>query len=227
MTVPVLYFSVGTTLANMANVELTVSKPPTYAAGGRLPLVGSVMRELGSGRHRMDGALEGSIAFDLVSRAEYRALLRLLLGGLTTGSAERYFSWLDDTGYYSAFKGWIDRPTGYRDFTPDDQQNVVFPLHDYHLQTVRKTSHYTITTSDRHVVFDTSGGNCTASLAALSGFTPYTIYSVVKEDPTSVNSLTIDPNGSELIDGGSTLVVAERADIMTDGSAWYTVVDGG
>lgn len=48
---------------------------------------------------------------------------------------------------------------------------------------------------------------------------------VVKHANTSQNSVTIDPNGTELIDGNQTLVLTARqaAQIQSDGVAWHVL----
>jgi len=48
---------------------------------------------------------------------------------------------------------------------------------------------------------------------------------VVKHANTSINSVTIDPNGAELIDGNATLLLTARqaAYIQCDGTAWHVL----
>lgn len=48
---------------------------------------------------------------------------------------------------------------------------------------------------------------------------------VVKHANTSQNSVTIDPNGAELIDGNATLVLTARqaAQMQCDGVAWHVI----
>lgn len=83
--------------------------------------------------------------------------------------------------------------------------------------TTLDTSHYT-------VYVDASGANRTITLPAASGCTRR-IY-VIKKSDSSVNTVTIDPNSSELIDGSSTKVISTQYSgymIQSNGSAWIII----
>lgn len=87
---------------------------------------------------------------------------------------------------------------------------------------VTKTGDYTLTTSDDVVLVDASGGNRTITLPAVSGIAG-TVYEVKKID-SSGNTVTLDGNGSETIDGQTTQVITAQytsITVITDGSAWY------
>lgn len=222
------YCSIGSTLANMKNVESIVGIPPQYLTEGRVPLMGEVKRRVGSGRIRSDGFIRSSLIFDRLSREQYRALLLHAFGGYTINSAYIYLSWVDDLGYYSPFHIWIERPTRYRDFTPSTMNGVVFPLHDGEMVSLTKSADYTITTADRLIYFDTSGGSRTATLPPAASVEPESVYACIKS--ATANSLIIDGDGSELVDGATTKTLTalhERADLVSDGTAWYSVSDGG
>lgn len=229
MSAPLEYFSLGETLNAMQNVEIAVGcVPPTYQDEGRIPRVGSVLRKVGSGRVRADGFIQtNGIRFDKLSRAEYRALLLLMLGGYNVNSREVYVSWIDDVGYYLVAHGWIDRPTKYRDFTPATMTGVVFPLHDLILQSVTQTDDYTVRANDHLVYGDTSAGNIELTLLPASIVYPWVVYS--QEKAAAANTLTITADGGDLINGVASVDLTDlyaRLDLVSDGvSNWYAVFD--
>lgn len=222
------YFSFGTTLANMANVELSVGCiPPTYLAGGRIPLAGSVRRELGSGATRYDGWIEWQITFDKLTRVEYRGLLIAMFGSLTRQSRELYLSWYTDVGYIRPLRAYVDRPRSesFRDFTPEVMTGVVFPVRSLGVQSVTKTGNYTITTADRMVYADTGSGNITLTLPAADSVNPYTAYSI--EKIASANTVTIAPHAGDSVSPTSLTALGENVDLVSDGVlTWFAVVDG-
>lgn len=82
-------------------------------------------------------------------------------------------------------------------------------------------SPYTATIGE-DVLVDASGGNVTVNLPAASGLSGQSIW-VSKRD-SSVNTVTIDGNGSETINGNLTLVISSQYDafeLMSDGTNWY------
>lgn len=86
---------------------------------------------------------------------------------------------------------------------------------------VSKTSAYTATSSDCVISCDASGGAFTITLPTASGIAGR-LYRIKKSD-TSGNAVTIDPNGSETIDGSSTksLTTAyDSVDLISDGTNW-------
>lgn len=73
------------------------------------------------------------------------------------------------------------------------------------------------------VLANTSGGNITINLPDVNTCGKR-VYYILKID--GANTLTIDPNGAQLINGSSTLtrtVAYSGYVIQTDGSAWYTI----
>lgn len=92
-----------------------------------------------------------------------------------------------------------------------------------------KSANYTVVIGDIHgtLTVDSTGASRTITLlaaaTALSGFT----ITVVKAD-TSVNTVTIDGNASETIDGALTKVLRlpyQSATLVCDGSQWVTVAE--
>ena len=82
--------------------------------------------------------------------------------------------------------------------------------------TAAQTTDYTIVVNPTAVA-----GTVTLPAAATSTGRCY----VVKHANVSINSVTIDPNGAELIDGNATLVLMARqaAYIQCDGVAWHVL----
>jgi hypothetical protein len=86
---------------------------------------------------------------------------------------------------------------------------------------VTKTTSYTATASDYTIICNNSGG-ITITLPAASGATGR-VY-VIKKVSGLLSNVTINPNGSETIDGFSTRVLTlqfETAMIQCDGINWY------
>lgn len=78
-------------------------------------------------------------------------------------------------------------------------------------------------TTDHTIVVNPTAVAGTVTLPAASGETGRIL--VVKHANTSQNSVTIDANGTELIDGNQTLVLTARqaAQIQCDGVAWFII----
>jgi hypothetical protein len=88
-----------------------------------------------------------------------------------------------------------------------------------------KTATYTLTADDYTVVFDLNG-NATANLPDATTI-PGRIY-VIKINRTNVaNTLTIDPNGAQTIDGNATLDLQcqQAITIQSDGTNWRVIGD--
>jgi hypothetical protein len=88
-----------------------------------------------------------------------------------------------------------------------------------------KTATYTLDASDYTVVFDLNG-NATANLPDATTI-PGRIY-VIKINRTSVtDTLTIDPNGAQTIDGNATIAIQCQyaVTIQSDGTNWRIIGD--
>lgn len=88
---------------------------------------------------------------------------------------------------------------------------------------VAKSAAYTMTTGDHTVYCDTTAAGFTITLPAASGNTglEYDIKKIV-----AANTLTIDANAAETIDGALTLTLTSQYDsvkIVCDGTKWHTV----
>lgn len=87
-----------------------------------------------------------------------------------------------------------------------------------------KSADYTATTSDDVLLVDASGAARTITLYASSGNSGKVLH--VKKTDSSANSVTVDGNASETIDGATTKVLAlqyESVTIVCDGSNWHVV----
>lgn len=217
------YFSIGTTLANMVNVQTYTDYPPKSVPDRAVALTGSVKRRTLAGVTRGDGWVNSSLFFDYLPQTNFDAFMWAVFGGYTTEDAAVYITALDESKHYSPFSCRIAKPT-FNLIVGGDYQNVTFPLTDCTLETANKTSNFTVTTSTHHLTATTSGGSVTFALPAVAGVTAYVPYSFIKL--SSANSMILDPNSTEQIAGASTLTVTtqyERVDIYTDGSAWYRI----
>ncbi len=90
-----------------------------------------------------------------------------------------------------------------------------------HVRTVTTTP-VTLSVQDKGLVVDATGGAATVNLPA-AATVPYKIYRVKKKD-SGGNTVTVDPNGAELIDGISTFVLTAQNQAITfqsDGTEWW------
>jgi hypothetical protein len=88
-----------------------------------------------------------------------------------------------------------------------------------------KTANYTLTFADDTIRADASGGAFTLTLPTAVGVAG-TVFTIVRVDvAASTNSLTIDANGSETIDGLLTYLLwtGESVVIKSDGANWKTI----
>jgi hypothetical protein len=89
-----------------------------------------------------------------------------------------------------------------------------------------KQQDYTLTATDHTVLVNCSGGNVTITLPTAVGCAGR-MY-IIKRTDTSANSVNIDANGSEQIDGSTSLVgVAAGGSIVlqSDNSGWWKVAE--
>jgi len=84
-----------------------------------------------------------------------------------------------------------------------------------------KTANYTLTANDEAVKFDTSSGSLTAFLPTAAGIKGKW-YSVIKVSAS--NTLTVEPDGSETINGSLNYAITANNSVITfqsDGSNWF------
>lgn len=90
--------------------------------------------------------------------------------------------------------------------------------------TVTKTSDYTVTLNDDAVFVDTTAGAVTVLLPPAASSTGLTV--VLKKISVDANTVTVDTNASETIDGELTkmlIVQWQMLRIKSDGTAWFIV----
>ncbi len=228
---PLTYFSIGSTLAGMVNIEanLLTTEPIRVPNGGRVAYVGQVDIRTMSALLTRDGFIPGKWLISLQDFDNFAAYLYTEYGNYTTSSKAFYISTLDEFGRYSPYSANVERPsTADGTLTIPDSggwyTGVLINLEDCILQSTSYSANHTRTTSERLLYFNTASGSITDALPAAAGVTTNTVYSAVKTSAS--NNLVIDPNGSEKIDGASTKTVTAlnaRVDFYTDGSNWFTI----
>lgn len=89
---------------------------------------------------------------------------------------------------------------------------------------VSKTTSYTATATDFTILCDATGGAIVITLPAASGLSGRQY--VIKKTDAGGNTVTIDGNASESIDGSTTKVITAQYEaywIICDGSNWYII----
>lgn len=219
---PSSYTSIGATLAGLVNVERVYTLISHGLPSALTPLTGLVRRRTLSGRPRHDGAIDGTLQIDYGSRAALNNFMNGVFGGWTTPGVQRYLTLLDESGQYSPFLGYIEKPTF--EVAPGGAlRSIVFPLLDLTLQSVSKNTNATLTASERLVYADTSSGNITLTLPAASAVGAYTVVSVVKA--AAANTLTAQRAGSDTLNGGTSVALTAqyaRVDLVSDGVSKWT-----
>jgi parallel beta-helix repeat protein len=88
--------------------------------------------------------------------------------------------------------------------------------------TATKTANYTLTQTDEVILADASSGAFTLTLPSAASVGAGQEYTIKKIDG-STNAITIDPNGTETIDGAATYSLASQwkyVTIVSDGANW-------
>lgn len=88
-----------------------------------------------------------------------------------------------------------------------------------------KTTTYTATNADDLLLVSASGGSWTLTLFSASGNTGK-VLRIKRTDNTIANTVTIDGNSSETIDGALTLVLClqyQDVEIVSDGTNWQII----
>ncbi|MBV6514153.1 MAG: hypothetical protein FMNOHCHN_03743 [Ignavibacteriaceae bacterium] len=90
------------------------------------------------------------------------------------------------------------------------------------LSVTSKTANYTATTSDDIIKCDATSGSFIITLPTASGNTGKVFY-IIKTDSSLSNAVTIEPDGTETIDGYTNRILTtqhEQLQIVSDGSNW-------
>lgn len=221
------YFALGTSLAALANVEVLTGYAPHVLPTQTIPLQGPAVRRVLSGAVVRNGAVIVPMQWDIMTLSALRTLLTTYWG-YDTASASLYASWLDETGHYSPFAVTVSRPYPGDDYQINDQtwaRQISLTAYNWTLQSVTKTSDYTVTISDRLVYADTTSGNIVLTLPAANAVNANTVFSAVKT--AAGNTLTVQRAGADTVNGGTNTTATAlnaRIDVISDGvSAWVTI----
>lgn len=224
---PRCFFCVGTSLATLTNVEFLLGKAPSVLPGERIPLLPPLRRVMSDNSVQRNGKVNVPMKWDVLTHGALEAAIAAWWGGYTVSSAELYAVWLDESRYYSPFKVSLERPLPgehYQDVNPRFLQDLIVPGTDWRLQSALKTANTTVTAADRLLYVDTSAGSRTMTLPPAATPAPYTPFSFIKAHVS--NSLIIDGDGAETVDGAATLTLTAlnaRAVLYSDGARWRSV----
>ncbi len=86
---------------------------------------------------------------------------------------------------------------------------------------VSKTANYTPLSTDAYIECDASGGAFTITLPPVAG-NPGLALDIMKTD-SSANAVTVDGDGSDLIDGATTAVIVSENEsivVVSNGTSW-------
>lgn len=222
-----MYFALGTTLANLKNVEDIVGLPPHVLPNQAVPLTRPNARRTLSGAVVRNGAIATPLQWDVLRQRALRDLIALYWPD-GEASAPLYASWLDETGRYSPFAVVVSRPQAGEDYEMTDSvwaRAIRLPAFNWTLQSVTKTTSATLTASDRLVYCNTSSATVTLTLPAANAVNPNTVLSVVKT--VAANQMIVQRSGSDTLDGGVSVTytaAGTRADMVSNGvNAWRTI----
>ena len=86
---------------------------------------------------------------------------------------------------------------------------------------------YTLTNNDFVLLVSPTAGSTTVNLPAVASIQPGRVY-FIKRDATATNTVTLDGNASETINGSTTRAVgaagtAGGVSIVSDGTAWHVL----
>lgn len=98
----------------------------------------------------------------------------------------------------------------------------------YTVRSVTATS-VTLNANDSVLLCSPTAGNMTVNLPAVASTQPGRVY-FVKRDATATNTVTLDGNASETVNGATTLAVgaagtAGAVAIVSDGTAWHVLAN--
>lgn len=224
---PFYYFALGTTLANMANLETTLSgePPPHVLEGGRIPLLGPVVRRTLGQAVQRNGAIDAPIRFDTMRWSSLNTLITTYFTNYLTAYAALYASWLAEDGYYYPFSVTLERPyegEHYRLVDGVNVREIAIPGYDWTRQINTENATATLTTSERYTESNTSGGAVDLTLPAASAIQADTIFSLKKTG--GGNALRWLRAGSDTINGATSLTVTGQSQIISNGvNAWTSI----
>jgi hypothetical protein len=132
--------------------------------------------------------------------------------------------------FYTPAEGWRVWVNDEDDLIAYDGSNWVALMGLIKIPVVNKTGNYTITTADagKLIEADSTGGDITITLPTVASAGDGFVISIHKS--VAANTVTLDGNGSETINGAATLDLADAGDgrmLVCDGTEWWTVGGGG
>lgn len=223
------HYAIGTTLANMVNIQAIVDQPAHAKGDNRIPLLGPIGRRAADNSLTRVGSINKPLQVWAMLQTSMRTLINDTFGGYNVASKQLYVSAIGEDGYYSAFSVVLDRPYEGENYTVSDAtwlKGISIPGYGWLLQSVTKVTTATLTASERLVYGNTAGGGFTMTLPAASALQANTVLSIQKS--AAANTLTIARAGADLINlSASSLTRAAnnaRVDLVSDGvSAWVTI----
>lgn len=108
--------------------------------------------------------------------------------------------------------------------TKGDIKTALENLRDIFGTIVTKTASYTALGTDGVILCDATAGAITITLPTIIGAAGK--YFIIKKIDATLNAVTVDPTGAELIELTSTFVLRNQFDyvwLVSDGSKWYDV----
>lgn len=93
-----------------------------------------------------------------------------------------------------------------------------------YVNVVTKTASYVATTADTVILCDATSGDITITLPTAVGISGKVFN--IKKTNSNANSVTIDANASQTIDGDLTQIITSQYDsvtIVSDGSNWHII----
>lgn len=223
---PRYMFAIGASLALLKNVQLSLIDKPHVIDEMRIPFVGPVEERGLDATLERGGWINVPMHWDSVDKALWNAFVPLTWGSWLVNSKLLYATWLDESGYYSAYSVVLDRPLENKDYKviPGNDRIRTLKIKGNHwlLQSLVKSANYTVTTSDRLIYGDTTSGNKTMTLPAAATPQPYTAFSFWNQ--VGANSLIVA--SADLIDGAASVSLAAgvRADFYSNGATWKRVI---
>ncbi len=226
---PFTYYAIATggDLADLVNVETLIGTPPNALPARAIALHPPIVRRLTNRRIVRNGAIPGVLFWDNLLQTDLTVIMDTLFGGFDgNDDAEIVFSALDESGHYSPFSANAIAPVQGEHYQVATGGGYVTDLEITLLDCVRqvtdRTTSATITTSERLTRADSTSGNVTITLPALSSVGVYTIHSFVKQ--VAANSLILMPPDAQIDAASSkTITAIGRTDIYHNGTSWRSL----
>src|SRR5687767_8041149 len=114
----VLYFAIepGHDVTAPTNVETLTTNPPHVLEDQPIPLTGPIKRRTLNHAVQANGAIVHAWVFDVLTRAEFNALIVHVFGDFLTESAEVTIIGIDETGNYGGFNTTVNKPIAGQDY---------------------------------------------------------------------------------------------------------------